>query len=64
MSNVFYTSWNIIYNYFINSHININNEDDYKTKLTKYLLKYKRIIGLVLLIILFIIGYYEYYEYN
>ena len=64
MSNVFYTSWNIIYNYFINSHININNEDDYKTKVTKYLLKYKRIIGLVLLIILFIIGYYEYYEYN
>ena len=59
MTNIFDTSWKNIYNYFINTQININDEDDYKTKLTKYLLKYKRIIGLVLLIILLIIGYYN-----
>lgn len=55
------TSWNTITDYFINNEININKDDNYKIKLSKFLLKYKRIIGLVLLIILLIIGYYEYY---
>ena len=63
ISNFLDTSWKAITDYFINTQININNNDDYKTKFEKFLLKYKRIIGLVLLIILLIIGYY-YYTYN
>ena len=63
-SNIFYTSWKTITDYFIDNTIIINNNDDYKTYIEKFLLKYKRVIGLVLLIILLIIGYFEYYKYN
>jgi hypothetical protein len=49
---------NIIYNYFIDNHIIIYKNDTTKIKIKKFLLKYKRIISLVLLIILIIIGYY------
>ena len=58
ISNILDTSWISIYNYFVNNQININENDTYNIKFTKYLLKYKRLIGLILLIILLIIGYY------
>ena len=58
--NFFYTSWKTITDYFINNTIIINDNDDYKTYIEKFLLKYKRLIGLVLLTILLIIGYFEY----
>ena len=58
--NILDTSWISISNYFINNQININENDTYNIKFTKYLLKYKRLIGLILLIILLIIGYYYY----
>lgn len=64
ISNILDTSWNTIYNYFIDTQINIKDDDDYKTKFEKFLLKYKRILGLVLLILLLIIGYYGYYDGN
>ena len=63
MSNFLNGSLKTINDYFIDSNIIINNDDDFNSKTKKILLKYKRIIGLVLLIILLIIGYYEYYEY-
>jgi hypothetical protein len=47
-----------IINYFIDNQIILNEDDDNYTKIKKYLLKYKRIIALVLLIILLVIGYY------
>ena len=62
ISNILDTSWISIYNYFVNNQININENDTYNIKFTKYLLKYKRLIGLILLIILLIIGYYYYYN--
>jgi hypothetical protein len=52
----------IIYNYFIDNdidnYIKIKKNDTVKNKIKYFLLKYKRIIGLVLLIILLIIGYF------
>ena len=48
---------NNISNYFIDKQIIIKDDDDFETKTKNYLLKYKRIIGLVLLILLIIIGY-------
>jgi len=48
----------IIYNYFIDNTINIKDDDNFNVKIKKYLLKYKKAIGLILLIILLIIGYY------
>ena len=47
-----------IINYFIDKQIIIKEDDDNYTRIKKNLLKYKRVIGLVLLIILLIIGYY------
>lgn len=52
--------WKTITDYFINNTIIINDNDDYKIYIEKFLLKYKRLIGLVLLTILLIIGYFEY----
>ena len=47
---------NYIYNYLIDSNINIYDDDTLLIKFQKILLKYKRIIAIVLLIILLIIG--------
>ena len=52
--NIFY---NKINNYFIDNEIIINDNDDNYIKFKKYLVKYKRIIGVILLIILLSIGY-------
>jgi len=52
--------WKTITDYFINNTIIINDNDDYKIYFEKFLLKYKRVIGLVLLILLLIIGYFDY----
>lgn len=49
---------NYLVDYFINKEIVINDKDDTETKIKKYLIKYKRLIGLVFLIILLIIGYF------
>ena len=51
-------SWKSIVDYFIDNTITINDTDNRKLKFKKFLLKYKRIIGLILLIILLLIGYY------
>lgn len=59
-SNFLDSSFKTINDYFIDSKIIINNDDDFNSKTKKILLKYKRVIGIVLLIILLIIGYYEY----
>ena len=48
---------NAIENYFIDYKIIIKDDDNIDIKIKKFLLKYKRIIGVVLLIILLIIGY-------
>lgn len=50
--------WQSIVNYFIDNTITINDTDNRTLKFKKFLLKYKRIIGLILLIILLLIGYY------
>ena len=50
--------WKSIVDYFIDNTITINDTDSRKLKFKKFLLKYKRIIGLILLIILLLIGYY------
>jgi hypothetical protein len=47
----------IINNYLIDKEININENDTFINKLKFFLLKYKRIIAIVLLIILLFIGY-------
>jgi hypothetical protein len=52
--NIFYDKIN---NYFIDNEIIINDNDDNYIKFKKYLVKYKRIIGVILLIILLSIGY-------
>ena len=61
------TSYKTLSDYLIDNQINIYNDDDYKIKFKKILLKYKRIIGIIVLILFLIIGYYEYnidtYEY-
>lgn len=49
---------NNIYNYLIDTKIDIDENDTLLIKLQKILLKYKRIIAIVLLIILLILGYY------
>ena len=64
MSNFLNSSLKTINDYFIDGKIIINNDDNFNSKTQKILLKYKRIIGLVLLIILLIIGYYEYKYYK
>ena len=48
---------NILSNYFIDNNININDDEQINSKIKKYLLKYKKIIALVLIILLLIIGY-------
>jgi len=59
MDNFKTNMWEPINNYFVNYDIIINESRSSKLKLFKlYLLKYKRVIGLVLLIILLIIGYH------
>jgi hypothetical protein len=45
------------YNYLIDTKIKIDEDDPLLTKFQKILLKYKRIIAIILLIILLIIGY-------
>ena len=58
MDNLKTNIWEPINNYFVNYDIIINESRSSKLELFKlYLLKYKRVIGLVLLIILLIIGY-------
>ena len=47
-----------IKNYFINHEIIIKDDDDNYTIFKKILLKYKRVIGLILLVILLVLGYY------
>ncbi len=49
---------NNIVNYFIDNDIVINDDDDIKIKIKKFLLKYKRTIAMICLIILLIIGYH------
>ena len=49
---------NNIYNYLIDTKIDIDENDTLLIKIQKILLKYKRIIAIVLLIILIILGYY------
>ena len=57
--------WNIIVDYFIDNTITIRDDDNTKNTIKKFLLKYRRIIGIILLIILLIIGYYcNPYDYN
>jgi hypothetical protein len=46
-----------LYNYLIDTKIKIDDNDSLLTKFQKILLKYKKIIALILLIILIIIGY-------
>jgi len=47
-----------IKNYFIDHEIIIKDDDDNYTIFKKFLLKYKRVIGLILLVILLVLGYY------
>ena len=49
---------NNIVNYFIDNDIVINDDDEIKIKIKKFLLKYKRTIAMICLIILLIIGYH------
>ena len=49
--------YNYMYNYLIDTKIKIYENDTLSIKFQKILLKYKRIIAIVLLIILLIIGY-------
>lgn len=51
------TICNNINNYLIDKEININENDTFINKLNFFLLKYKRIIAIILLIILLYIGY-------
>ena len=51
------TICNNINNYLIDKEININENDTFINKLIFFLLKYKRIIAIILLIILLYIGY-------
>ena len=53
-----------INDFFVNKKIIINENEPLDIKIKKYLIKYKRVIGIVLLIILIIIGYYCFYDYN
>lgn len=47
----------MLYDYFINKKIVINDKDDIQTKIEKYIIKYHKIIGIILLIIFLIILY-------
>ena len=47
----------MLYDYFINSKIIIYDKDDIQTKIEKYIIKYHKIIGIILLVIFFIIVY-------
>ena len=47
-----------IINYFIDKKIIIYKDDTNEIKINKYILKYKKIICIIILIILLIIGYY------
>jgi hypothetical protein len=49
--------YNIINNYLIDKDIIINENDNFNNKLKYFLLKYKRIIAIILLIIILFIGY-------
>ncbi len=49
--------FNYMYNYLIDDKIKIDDNDTLLLKIQKFLLKYKRVIAIVLLIILLIIGY-------
>lgn len=50
--------FNEVKEYFIDNNITIRENDDINIKIKKFLLKYKKIICLILIIILLIIGYY------
>ena len=50
--------FNEIKEYFIDNNITIRENDDINIKIKKFLLKYKKIICLILIIILLIMGYY------
>ena len=52
------TSYESIRDYLIDKEIEIKEEDPFIEKSEKYLIKYKRLIGLVLLIILILIPYF------
>ena len=56
-TNIFTNSYDYIVNYLVNDKIIIKDNDSTETKIKQYLLKYKRIIGIILLIILIYIGY-------
>lgn len=56
-TNIFTNSYNYIVNYLVNDEIIIKDDDSTEIKIKKYLLKYKRIIGIILLIIIIYIGY-------
>lgn len=58
IQNYLETLYEIIKDYLIDKEINIHNEDTFKTKSKKFLIKYKRLIGLISLIILILIPYY------
>jgi len=47
-----------IINYFIDKKIIIYKDDTNEIKFNKYILKYKKIISIIILIILLIVGYY------
>lgn len=47
-------------NFIINNRIIINNDDDLNIKIEKYIVKYHRLIGLILLLIFLIILYCHY----
>lgn len=49
--------YNTVYNYLIDDNIKIRDNDTFINKVKYFLLRYKRIIAIVLLIILLIIGY-------
>lgn len=58
IQNYLETTYETIKNYLIDKEIIINDEDPFTIKAKKYLIKYKRLIGLISLIILIIIPYY------
>ena len=56
-NNVFNYIYNHIYHYLIDTKIKFSEHDTLLIKSKKILLRYKRIIAIILLIILLIIGY-------
>ena len=58
IQNYLETTYETIINYLIDKEIIIHDEDPFTIKAKKYLIKYKRLIGLISLIILILIPYY------